>query len=378
MKTRKFFSTIVLFVVLLASLLFLASSVLADGYSRLDFTYYYNDGSGDKYSGYVFAPTSFEAWLPVGTKLDKQPDPMGGAALTGYYCITGVASGYDSSYDAQSYVASYYDGDTGKTSYTLYSTTGQAEATKSLYVADRRYSEESGYVYDPSVPDTDAWFGDLDMCYSFSTSDSTDNNFLVVYVADLPYWNQPSSYPNGCAPEAGAIVLSYWDRKNGYDNLITTDWQTEWPDDTANSPTSYVNFFGEVATDMSWNAVDGTQNSKVGPGLTEYAEGQGYDGFWSRLYNVYDSSRSSALGYFTDALDAERPLIIAIYYTVGTKLVGHSEVARGYWNNGYYVANTGWGSSSNNDKFYWYNASTSEDLSYDVAYVGAFIDFYYQ
>lgn len=55
---------------------------------------------------------------------------MGGAALGGYYEITAIVDGYDSSYDKQEYITSYYDADTGKNSYTI-------NGASYLYVADR-------------------------------------------------------------------------------------------------------------------------------------------------------------------------------------------------------------------------------------------------
>jgi len=178
------------------------------------FTYYYTNGSGDYYEGYVYAPTGL---LSQGSFIYNQPNTaaFGGAALgSGYYYIYSVADGKDSSYDGQEYISSYYDGDTGKTSDTLHSSPGEKSALHGISVADRRTTAESGYVYDPSVPDSDIYLGNADVCYNFSISDNAKTNFLAAYVTGIRYWNQPEGYiwQWGCCQELAAIqMLSYWD-----------------------------------------------------------------------------------------------------------------------------------------------------------------------
>jgi hypothetical protein len=80
------------------------------------FTYYLGDGSGDRYTGYVYAPDNM---LFVGQTLNKQPAEMGETPLGGYYLITAKQAGASSSYDRREYINSFYDASTGKTSYTL-------------------------------------------------------------------------------------------------------------------------------------------------------------------------------------------------------------------------------------------------------------------
>ncbi len=121
-------------------------------YSRYDFKYYYNSGSGDYYTGYVYAPTSFETsqggFLSVGTYLYIQPQPLWASGYHslngGYYYITGITDGFASSYDKESYITAYYDADTAKASLGVNS--DDSATAGSVYVADRSTSWESGYA----------------------------------------------------------------------------------------------------------------------------------------------------------------------------------------------------------------------------------------
>ena len=339
----------------------------ADIYSLYDFTYYYGDGSGDLYTGYVYAPAGL---LTTGQYLYNQPQSMGGQSLGGYYYITGATSGVDPSYDAQEYITSYYDGDTGKTSYTLYSSTGQKTTNHSLYVADRRYTVESGYVYDPSVPSNDAYFGNTDVCYYFSTGSSQGSNFLAVYIADLPYWQRPDIYPYSGSELAGAVVLSYWD-KHGYDNLITTDWQSSWPDNSQNSPASYVSFISTIGSYMNWQDT-GTSVDDIGSGLQNYAASWWY----TFTYNYYDvtQDRSTTWSYYKAILNDGRPVIVSLVFNDSSSEVAYSTVSRGYWNDGHVCLYTGFGTSSSNQKVDWNQTSGGTSLA--TAYVYDILDFY--
>lgn len=125
------------------------SSSESGSYSRYDFNYYFNDGSGDYYRGYVYAPTSFQTSGPVlqvGQMLYNEPEPMGGAALGGYYYITGITDGYDSSYDKQSYITFYYDASSQSTIDVNTSTTLLSYVNGHIHVNDRTSSDEGGYA----------------------------------------------------------------------------------------------------------------------------------------------------------------------------------------------------------------------------------------
>lgn len=343
-----------------------ASGTMASGgVSQYFFTYSYNDGSGDKYYGYVYAP---DGLLPKGSKIYNQPAEKGGAALGGYYEVTGVTTGAADSYNKQEYITSFYDADTGKTSTTLYTSLGQKRSDQPLVVADRCLTAESGYVYDPSVPSADAYFGDSDVCYSFSTSKS-NANFLAAYITDLPYWDQPDSYPGSCAEVAGAIYLAYWTTQ-GYSSLLPTNWETNWPSDTANA-SSYVSLIKQLATDMNWSSYYGTYLSDVGSGLVTYAGSINHGGysFDSASYDIA-ASRSSSWTSYKTILDSGRPVIDFVAWSAG----GHAVIDRGYWNDGHMVEDFGWGSSYGNVKLNWY--ATRLGYTYDTACLFDYVYFY--
>jgi len=131
------------------------AAAAASGYSRYDFIYYYDDGSGDYYTGYVYAPTAFQTSGPnlsLGAKINEEPQPLwasGNQDLSGYYEITGITDGFDSSYDKQSYITAYYDADTAEVSLGVNS--DGSSAAGAIYVADRTAAHESGYAFQDSV-----------------------------------------------------------------------------------------------------------------------------------------------------------------------------------------------------------------------------------
>jgi hypothetical protein len=319
-------------------------------YSQYSFTFNYTDGSGDKYSGFVYAPTSFQTRgdIVVGTKLYNQPIEMGGGALGGYYDITAVANGYDATYDCQSYITSYYDGDTGKTSYTLDSTTGGTTADTFVYVADRRYTAESGYVYDPSVPASDAYFGSPDVCYSFNTGTGTNSvNFLAAYNDSVSgyYWQKPSSYPGSGAEVAAATLLAFADDTiNGASNVITTGWQTLWPNNTMDNPTSYVSFIGTLCTDMGFDWTNYvTPPSSAGPGILTYIQGQGYSTITYDYHDLTSGSRSDSWSAFKSAVTSE-PILVFMASPSFSHDYHYGNVL-GYWNDGNVAVYWGKGTS---------------------------------
>jgi hypothetical protein len=346
-------------------LVIVLGTIPAAAETKYDFKFIYNDSSGDYYSGYVYAP---DGWLQTGSTISTQPADMGGAAMGGYYSITGVTTGQSASLSKNEYITSYYDGDTGKTSDTLYATTGYTTAGGHIYMSDRSTTDDSGYVYDPSVPASDSYFGSTDVCYAFSTSSDSNANFLVTYITDLRYWNQPSDYQNSCQEVASAEILAWWD-SHGYSGAITTDWQNLWANDTANVA-SYESLLKNLGTIMGYDSTSGTSFYTWGSGLVTYMNNQGYTSDFS--YTNYDvtSNRTSSFTAFKTALNAGRPAAIRMEWTAG----GHAVVGRGYWNDGHVVVDMGWGSSSSNDKLNWYK--TTYGSTDETAYITHFCDFH--
>jgi hypothetical protein len=164
-------------------------------YSRYDFQYYYNNGSGDYYTGYVFAPTSFKTFLTVGTSLYDQPQPLWASGYVslngGYYYITGITDGFSSSYDKESYITSYYDADTAGASLGVnYVTDGYSSAS---YVADRTLVWEYCYAISGSNQDTFSVYKEADVSSGSAASTSpsapalTYSGNQAVWAA---YWSQ--------------------------------------------------------------------------------------------------------------------------------------------------------------------------------------------
>lgn len=312
------------------------------------FVFSYPSSSGDSYAGSVYAP---DGWFQVGSTIYNQPASMGGASLGGgHYEITAVQTGAAAGMDAQEYITGYTDADTGITSFLLATSYGQTGLTNSsIHVADRRYTAESGYVYDPSVPGSDAYFGSPDVCYSFNTS-TNSANFLADYTSvSGKYWKQPSSYPHSGAEVAAATLLADADDSSNsaiyYPNLITTDYQTLWPNNTQDNPASYVSFIGTLCTDMGWTSSGGgTPESSVGPGILTYIQGQGYSTFTYAYHDLTSGSRSDSWSAFKSAVSSE-PIIVHMASPSFTTAGYHYGNVLGYWNDGNVVVDWGKGTS---------------------------------
>jgi len=173
------------------------------GYSRYDFRYYFNNGSGDYYLGYVYAPTSFQAdfQFAVGTQIYYQPQSfwsqgyhsLGGA----YYELTAITDGFAAAYDKQSYITAYYDADTAQASLGV-NTNGSATAAN-IYVADRTADWEQGYAISGAN------------YASFSPYVEAD----VILAAGSPVVSRPAPAPAPAAARSRAQWAAYWGRSAG-------------------------------------------------------------------------------------------------------------------------------------------------------------------
>ncbi len=160
-------------------------------YSCYNFNYYYNNGSGDYYTGYVYAPTSFKTYgaIVVGTKLEYEPEGLGEKSFNGgYYQITSITDGYDSSYDKQEFITSYYDANKAAASLGV-NTMGSSYVAGSIHVADRTTSYESGYALKGTADASFSPYQEADVSDSLrfvvfgdSQSDPFVNNFFEEYL----------------------------------------------------------------------------------------------------------------------------------------------------------------------------------------------------
>lgn len=149
--------------------------------------------------------------------------------------------------------------------------------------------------------------------------------------ADTIYWvplyDQPSGYPNSCAPTASGMILSYW-RSNGY---------TNFPSD---GDTLILELYSAMGTDP----VIGTYDSRIEGGIESVCQDHGY-------YNI-DAVPDTGSFLFSEAqseVTADRPIHLAMH-GAGTALggstpYGNHSVAVVGWADGAFDAleiNDGW------------------------------------
>ncbi len=176
-------------------------------YSRYDFIFSFNNGSGDYYTGYVYAPTSFKTFLAVGTFQYDQPQPLwasGYQSFNGaYYYITAITDGFASSYDKKSYITAYYDADTAGASLGVNSDGSATAGT--VYVADRSTSWESGYALSGSQHDTFSVYKEADVTLSASAPPSPAASSQAV--------SSPAASSQAVSSQAvssQAVWAAYW------------------------------------------------------------------------------------------------------------------------------------------------------------------------
>jgi hypothetical protein len=126
---------------------------------------------------------------------------------------------------------------------------------KSALSTPSRNSESDAISVDDSWAITDNNIGSLERGSTVSTS---------VRGAETIYWvplyDQPSGYPNSCAPTASAMILSYW-RSNGYPNF---------PSD---GDTLILDLYSAMDTDPEI----GTYDSNIESGIESVCDDYGYD-----------------------------------------------------------------------------------------------------
>jgi hypothetical protein len=109
--------------------------------SRVDLIFYYTDGSGDYYKGYIYLSDNL---LPSKSQyLNHQPVELGGGNVNGYYYFYNIGYGYAMSYNKKAYVTSYYDSSLART---LGVNSNGSTKAGSIYVSDRLADYEKGYA----------------------------------------------------------------------------------------------------------------------------------------------------------------------------------------------------------------------------------------
>jgi len=333
-------------------------------YSRYDFKYYYNDGSGDYYTGYVFAPTSFkitndtdnQGFIEVGTHLTTEPEGLGSKALNGYYEITAITDGYNSSYDKKEYITAYYDGNLYQASEGVNSDASATAGT--VYVADRTAADESGYVV------TKAQIGFSAPYETVSSHIDADNDYSWDYQYKIGFFEDFSPYDSADGPNLmlklniqftgdvpGASLLTNW--LNGIDNAwnekysiqygtesypieLKNEWVSSGADqtvtfhnktDTAADPANMSNWYASEFDGTDPGVVAAHEVGHMLAQYDEYSTGATKGGFTdtntlmadfgsvkSRYYNGFLSwltAKSGKTGLSLVAYTAPAPLILA-------------------------------------------------------------------
>jgi len=146
-------------------------------------------------------------------------------------------------------------------------------------------------------------------------------------IYGVPLYDQPSGYPNSCAPTASGMILSYW-RSHGYQNF----------------PSNGDTLIGELYSAMNTDPVDGTDDADVEPGIESVSQDHGYsiDGLYVNRYTISFTGLKSEIA-------ADRPIHLIMHGAspaIGqTTPYGHHSVAVVGWADGAFNAleiNDGW------------------------------------
>ena len=264
----------------------LAAILIANTYYRREaqisqyfFTYYYNDGSGDYYTGYVFAPTGFHtsAGLYVGKALDCQPEGMGGQSLGGYYYITSIVDGYAASYDKQEYITAYYDNDKAGSSFAVSNNDYLSTTPNYVYVANRSLADELGYAIsaDSALASSFSPFFEADLTYTYrfvvmgdSQSETATNETMLNTVIEEITENVNPDFILCLGDKAqygGTANLEAWNtladalRADGIEVYVVKG-NHELLSDSGVSQTELQSQYQDVFHDMPDNGPEGYEN----------------------------------------------------------------------------------------------------------------------
>ena len=142
----------------------------------------------------------------------------------------------------------------------------------------------------------------------------------------VPLYDQPSGYPNSCAPTASGMVLSYW-RSEGYTNF------------PSNGDTLILELYSAMGTDP----VLGTFDSNIEPGIESVSQDHGY------TINAVPDTGSFLFSEVKSEVTADRPIHLAMHGAGtaigGSTAYGNHSVAVVGWADGSFNAleiNDGW------------------------------------
>ena len=308
-------------------------------YNEYHFTYDY--GNGDFYTGYVYA---LEGTYVAGQVLSGYPNETG---YDGSYTIDSIGSStFDSWYNNQVYVTSYYDGDTG---YGLTITIGEADYPwwDGIYGSSGLGSEQ-GYAYDTNGNSSDSYF----------------NNYYEADILGNQLFNYTYHYGNGdsytgygyaavATYTAGQIIGEY-SNETGFSGYYVIDSVELGNANPGYNGYVYITSYTDADTGFGT-----TTNILTKYGDDNYWWGgiHGNSGLGSEYAHAYDAEGNSSDSYFSNSSEAD---ILNQYYTFtytygnGDSYSGHGyalagtyaagQVLSDYWNEtdnyGYYTINS--------------------------------------
>ena len=268
-------------------------------YNQYYFTYSY--GNGDSYTGYTYAA---EGTYFAGQELSGYYNETGNY---GSYTIDSISSStFDSWYNNQIYVTSYYDGDTGY---------GYADILNSG-TGYSGFGSEYGYAYDANGYSSDSYFS------QYSEADILGNQlFNYTY-----YYGNGDSYSGYGYAAVGTYTadqtIGYYDNETGYSGYYTIDSVELGNTSTGYNGYVYITSYTDADTGY------GTTTN-----LYNYGNPATYYGLGNEASYAYDSNGYSSDSYFNNYSEAD---ILNQYYTF-TYTYGNGDSYSGY---GYALAGT--------------------------------------
>jgi hypothetical protein len=148
-------------------------------------------------------------------------------------------------------------------------------------------------------------------------------------IYGVPLYDQPSGYPNSCAPTASGMILSYW-RSHDYPNF------------PSNGDTLILELYSAMNTDP----VYGTDDADVKPGIESVSQDHGYS------IDAVEDTDPFLFSEVKSEVTADRPIHLIMHGAspaLGqTTPYGHHSVAVVGWADGAFDAleiNDGWSTS---------------------------------
>ena len=148
-----------------------------------------------------------------------------------------------------------------------------------------------------------------------------------VVLTNIPAYNQiTNNYIYSCGPVAGAMIFGFC-AMNGYTNLFKaqgTNLLTE---------SNVTNEIFQIAVCLNTTSNNGTLNTMIIPGITNYAKSKGYIFAVSGANFTTNTSKTTTWTSLTNEICAGRPMIFWVDLDGNGNLANHFVPVFGYSNN---------------------------------------------